>query len=137
MKKYINFAIAYAVAAMAGGVFYREFTKWNAFAGATALGKVHGHLFMLGMVVFLFIALFSEHRNLSEHKTFRVFMWIYNIGLQLTAVMFIVRGIPQVLCITLSTGANAAISGIAGIGHIMVGVGLILLLVSFKKAEKN
>ena len=41
MKKYLNFAFAYAILAMAGGVFYREFTKWNAFTGATALGKVH------------------------------------------------------------------------------------------------
>ena len=39
MKKYLNFAFAYAILAMAGGVFYREFTKWNAFTGATALGK--------------------------------------------------------------------------------------------------
>jgi len=137
MKKYLNFATAYAVAAMVGGVFYREFTKWNDFIGVTALSKVHGHLFMLGMVVFIFIALFSESHNLSEHKIFCAFMWIYNIGLSLTSVMFIVRGIPQVLDITLSTGANAAISGIAGIGHIMVGTGLILLLASLKKSEKK
>ena len=29
MKKYLNLSLAYAIAAMAGGVFYREFTKWN------------------------------------------------------------------------------------------------------------
>ena len=38
MKKYLNFSLAYAVAAMAGGVFYREFTKFNGFDGVTALG---------------------------------------------------------------------------------------------------
>lgn len=27
MKKYLNLSLAYAIAAMAGGVFYREFTK--------------------------------------------------------------------------------------------------------------
>lgn len=59
MKKYLNFAFAYAVLAMAGGVFYREFTKWNAFTGATALGKVHTHLFILGMFLFLIVALFA------------------------------------------------------------------------------
>lgn len=31
MKKSINFALFYAIAAMAGGVFYREFTKFNDF----------------------------------------------------------------------------------------------------------
>ena len=33
MKKYINTAFIYAIAAMAGGVFYREFTKGNGFEG--------------------------------------------------------------------------------------------------------
>ena len=47
MKKYINYAFGYAIAGMAAGVFFREFTKFNAFEGVTALGKVHTHLFML------------------------------------------------------------------------------------------
>lgn len=51
--------------------------------------------------------------------------------------MMVIRGITQVLNISLSTAANAAISGIAGIGHILTGVGIILLLVSLKKAAEN
>ena len=39
MKKYLNLSLAYAVAAMAGGVFYREFTKLNGFVGVTALAR--------------------------------------------------------------------------------------------------
>ena len=38
MKKLLNTAFIYALAAMAGGVFYREFTKFNGFSGRTALG---------------------------------------------------------------------------------------------------
>ena len=59
MKKYLNLSLVYAVAAMAGGVFYREFTKLNGFSGVTALGKVHTHLFLLGTMVFLLVALFA------------------------------------------------------------------------------
>lgn len=62
---------------MVGGVFYREFTKWNGFTGTTALGKVHTHLFLLGMIVFLVVALFSRHFDLKEQKTFRAFLYIY------------------------------------------------------------
>ena len=51
MKKYLNISLGYAIAAMLGGVFYREFTKWNEFTGVTTLGKVHTHLFLLGMIV--------------------------------------------------------------------------------------
>lgn len=39
MKKYLKFSLIYAIAAMVAGVFYREFTKFNGFTGATMLGK--------------------------------------------------------------------------------------------------
>ncbi|MEG2596768.1 MAG: DUF2871 family protein, partial [Ruthenibacterium sp.] len=61
MKKYLNLSLIYAIAAMVGGVFYREFTKFNGYTGVTALGKVHTHLFLLGMVLFLLVALFAAH----------------------------------------------------------------------------
>ena len=133
MKKYLNLSLFYAVFAMAGGVFYREFTKWNGYTGVTALGKVHAHLFLLGMLAFLVVALFAAHRNLTEYKSFRAFLWVYNIGVPLTAIMLLVRGVTQVLDISLSTGLDASISGIAGIGHILTGTGIVLLLISLKK----
>ena len=75
MKKYLNIAFAYAIAAMVGGVFYREFTKYSGFTGVTALGKVHAHLFLLGMLVFLVVALYGAHNDLGKLKTFRAFLW--------------------------------------------------------------
>lgn len=137
MKKYLNISLFYAIAAMIGGVFYREFTKWNGYDGVTVLGKVHTHLFMMGMMVFLMAALFAEHYELQKQKTFRIFMPVYNIGLAVTVVMMVVRGITQVLNISLSSAANASISGIAGIGHMLTGVGIILFLASLKKAVGN
>ncbi len=135
MKKYLNISLIYAIAAMIGGVFYREFTKFNNFTEVTALGKVHTHLFLLGMVVFLLVALFEAHYDLESIKAFRIFMCIYNIGVPLTAVMMAVRGVTQVFGTVLSTGASASISGIAGIGHILTGTGIVLLLLSLKKLE--
>lgn len=137
MKKYINISLVYAVAAMAGGVFYREFTKFNHFTGVTALGKVHTHLFLLGMVVFLLVALFADRLALEKQKSFSTFMTVYNTGVPLTSVMLLVRGITQVLGLSLSKGASAAISGIAGIGHILTGVGIVLLLLALRKADER
>ena len=137
MKKYLNIAFAYAIAAMVGGVFYREFTKYSGFTGVTALGKVHAHLFLLGMLVFLVVALYGAHNDLGKIKAFRAFLWTYNIGVPLTAIMLVVRGVAQVRGLALSAAANASISGIAGIGHILTGIGIILLLFSFKKLAKN
>lgn len=55
----------------------------------------------------------------------------YNIGLNLMAIMLMVRGIVQVLDLNV---VSAAISGVAGIGHIILGVSLILILLDIKKA---
>ena len=137
MKKYLNLSLAYAIAAMAGGVFYREFTKYSGFTGVTALGKVHAHLFLLGMLVFLVVALYGAHNDLKKIRTFRAFLWTYNIGVPLTAVMLVIRGVAQVKGLALSAAANASISGIAGIGHILTGAGIILLLLSLKTVAKN
>ena len=52
MKRYANASLLYALIAMAGGVFYREFTKFSGFTGKTALSVVHTHYFLLGMVFF-------------------------------------------------------------------------------------
>lgn len=137
MKKYLNISLIYAVAALICGVFYREFTKWNGYNEVTTLGKAHVHLLVMGMIVFMMVALFSIHQELEKCKIFRVFIWIYNIGLLITTVMMVVRGITQVMNTSLSHGADAAISGIAGIGHILTGVGIVLLLISLKKTSEN
>lgn len=44
------------------------------------------------MLVFLVVALFAAHNDLTKVKSFRVFLWTYNIGVPLTAIMLLVRG---------------------------------------------
>ena len=137
MKKYLNISLVYAIAAMAGGVFYREFTKYMGYTGVTALGKVHTHLFLLGMLVFLVTALYAAHYDLRKLRMFRAFLWVYNIGVPLTAAMLLARGVTQVLGMPLSAAASAALSGVAGIGHILTGTGILLLLLSLRKLAEN
>ena len=136
MKRYMNTALLYAVLAMAGGVFYREFTKFNGFAGKTTLGVVHTHYFLLGMVFFLLLLVLEKNFSFTGASTARV-LNVYHVGLNLTAVMFVVRGVTQVLGTELSSGASAAISGIAGIGHILLGVSLVLVLVQIRRSVKD
>lgn len=131
MKHYINMALLYAILAMGGGVFYREFTKYNDFTAQTALKAVHTHYFLLGMVFFLLLLLLERNFSFTSEKTLRV-LAAYHIGLNLTAIMLVVRGVTQVLGTTLSSGISAAISGVAGIGHIVLGISLVLLLLQIK-----
>lgn len=133
MKRYANAALLYAVLAMVGGVFYREFTKFSGFSAKTTLSVVHTHYFLLGMVFFLLLLVLEKNFSFTGAKTGRV-LAVYHTGLNLTAVMLWVRGLTQVLSPALSSGLNAAISGMAGIGHILLGVSLVLLLTQIKRS---
>lgn len=133
MKRYANAATVYAILAMVGGVFYREFTKFNGFVGETTLSVVHTHYFLLGMVFFLLLLLLEKNFAFTAGQTGKVLL-VYHIGLNLTALMLTVRGICQVLEIGMSSGMSAAISGMAGIGHMLLGISLILLLVQIKRS---
>ncbi len=133
MKRYANNALFYSILAMVGGVFYREFTKLSGFVGETTLSVVHTHYFLLGMVIFLLLLLLEKNFSFSGPKTGKI-LAVYHTGLNLTAGMLVVRGVPQVLGTTLSHGMDAAISGMAGIGHILLAVSLVLLLLQIKRS---
>ena len=128
MKKYINIAFIYAIAAIVCGVFYREFTKFNGFTGKTTLAFTHLHLFVLGTFLIQFT-------DVAEQKAFAWFLKLYNVGLPFMVVMFFVRGIPQVLEIGLSKGISSAISGIAGIAHIIMTIAIVLLFTALRRSN--
>ena len=127
MKRYINYSIVYAILAMIGGVFYREFTKMNDYTAWTTLSVVYTHFFILGMMFFLILGLVSMNVNFKSNRA----VLFYNVGLILTAIMLMVRGIVQVLDLNV---VSAVISGIAGIGHIILGVSLIMILLDIKRS---
>lgn len=127
MKHCINNSIVYTVLAIIGGMLYREFTKMNDYTAWTTLFVVPTHYIILGMMFFLILGLISMNMNIKINRT----VLFYNIGLNLTAIMLIVRGIIQVLDLNV---ISALISGIASIGHIILGVSLILILLDVKKA---
>ena len=133
MKRYANAALAYALLAMAGGVFYREFTKFNGFTGKTTLSVVHTHYFLLGMVFFLLLLLLEKSLHFSGEKTGRTIA-LYHVGLNVTGAALVVRGVAQALSLPLSRGLDASISGVGGIGHLLLGVSLVLLLLRIRKA---
>lgn len=135
MKKMINTSMVYFIFASLAGVFYREFTKFNGYTGETMLAYMHTHLFVLGMFLFLIVALFCKNEEtLPESKGFHRFYLLYNIALPFVVCMMLVRGIVQVKGIVLTRAADAAISGIAGIAHILITAALILLFAALKKS---
>ncbi len=132
-KKYIDAALLYAALALTGGVFYREFTKYSGFTAKTTLSVVHAHYLMMGVFFFLLLALMEKSFAFTGPKTGRV-LAVYHLGLNLTVAMLVVRGVVQVRGLTLSRGLDASLSGVAGIGHILLGVSLVLVLLQLRKS---
>lgn len=133
MKKIMNTSIIYFILAMAGGVFYREFTKWNGYTKPTTLGVLHVHLLILGTVVFLLTAVVAKITELEQNVLFKKFFILYNIVLPAMTILMLVRGIVQVLGIDLGKMGNGMLSGFAGLSHIGMMTALVMLLFSIKK----
>lgn len=132
-KRYANLALVYGIAAMVFGVFYREFTKFSHFSGKTNLSVMHTHYFMLGMFFFLMLMVIEKVLAFSDKGVGKAVV-VYQVGLNITGIGFLVRGLTQVWGTELSRGMDASISGIAGIGHILMGVCMVVLLVRIRKA---
>ncbi len=128
MKRLYYAALTYMISGIAFGLFYRELTKFNEFDGDTQLAAAHTHLLALGMLFFLIMIGLEKLFSLSEAKTFGWFFWTYNAGVVLTVSMLIVHGSMTVL----GYETGPAIAGIAGMGHILITVGLVLLFVGLK-----
>lgn len=133
IKRYANLALIYGIGAMVFGVFYREFTKFNNFTGRTNLSFLHTHYFMLGMFFFLILMLLEKNFSFSGEKKIGKVLIIYQAGLNITGLGFLMRGLAQVWETPLSKGMDASISGIAGIGHILMSVSMILVLLAVRK----
>ncbi|EOH92273.1 hypothetical protein UAW_03258 [Enterococcus haemoperoxidus ATCC BAA-382] len=133
MKKLVRVSMSYMIFGLLAGIFYREFTKWTGFTGETQLSVLHTHVLILGMFFFLIVLLLEKNFQLSKEKNYKKFYIIYNIGLGVTLLLMIVRGVLQVL----DYPESAAISGIAGLGHIIITVGLAYFFQVLFKAVKE
>ena len=137
MTRLLNTAFAYILLGLASGLFYREFVKATDNVGThTQLNTLHTHLLVLGMVMFLLILALDAIFSLTGRRSFTVFFWTYNVGLVVTVAMQAVRGI-----LTLDgqdpTTTSAAIPGIAGLGHMLLAVGLIALFLALRGGIKD
>lgn len=125
----------YTVIGLAAGLFYREFTKANGYPEGLMgqLGLSHTHILTLGMIVLLIVLALEKSFTLSSSRLFRWFFWIYNSGVVLTSAMLISHGMLQVQGLE----SSKMIAGIAGLGHMLVGAGFVLLLLSLFSRIRN
>ena len=129
MRKILNTAHIYMIVGLVSGLYYRELTKAKDFTGDSQLGVVHTHVLALGMLFFLIVLALEKLFALTSVPLFRWFFWTYNAGLVLTVGTMTVHGTLTVL----GHSSGEAVSGIAGFGHVLLTVGLVLLFVTLGK----
>ncbi|MFD6676797.1 DUF2871 domain-containing protein [Rhodococcus zopfii] len=130
VKILVDSAFGYAVAGLASGLYYRELTKAQDFDGPTQLSTVHTHFLVLGVLFLLIVAVFERLFVLSASPLHRWFTVTFHAGLILTVSMQLVHGTMQVF----GKEGSAAISGIAGIGHVLLTVAFVVFFLALRSA---
>ena len=138
MKKLVKTAFIYAIIAMLCGVIYREGSRFLELTEPNTWSFTHTHFFVLGMFFFLIVLILEKEFSLTKDKKFKAFYIIYNIGLIITGIMLWMRGIADITE-SFYNSYDKIISGISGIGHILLGIGIILffIILNNKIKEKN
>lgn len=119
-----------------GGVFYREFTKFYDFTGANHLAKIHVHSLVLGFILLVAIYLLVEKLDKGKILEIKKPLYIFQSGFTLTMASMFVYGIYDVVGLGKETINIMAISGISGLGHIILAVGLVWTMVKIFNFEK-
>ena len=137
MKTAYKIAATYLVFGLIAGLFTHEATYWTNFTGQTVLSLVHTHAFVLGTAVFVLLPLFMKSFHIEAQKSFGKFKWTYNIGLIMTLGFMTARGVTQLFSLPISSFMDHMIGGLAGIGHIILTIGLAFLFHAFIKSAEN
>ncbi len=85
---------------------------------------------MLGMVFFLMLVLLEIRFHFIDNKVLK-YLLLYHIGLNLTVVMLVIRGVVQVLSL------DALIAVLFGIAHLILGISMVLVLISIRNCIKD
>ncbi len=138
MKKMYWISLSYFVFGLTAGLVNHELVYWTHFTGESVMSVVHPHAILLGGLVFLLMPLFMKSFGLEKQKSFRIFLWVYNIGLVMTLGFMTARGMSQLLAKPFPRVWDHMVGGFAGIGHIILTVGLgFLFHALMKTADKR
>ena len=135
-KKLFNQGTVLFIVGIVAGAFYREFTKFMSFTGVTSMSLVHTHLIATGALVAIIFSIFIKVYDIKDTPALKRSWNLYFIGVIGNAAIMFIRGIFTVMNVELSRAASMSISGIAGIIHILLTVGIIWFLLTLKKEIK-
>lgn len=137
MKKMYWISLSYFAFGLIAGLAKHELAYFLHFSGRTMLSLVHPHAILLGGLVFFLMPLFMKAFAVEKQKSFRRFLWTYNIGLVMTLGFMTARGVSQLLMKPFPSFADHMVGGLAGIGHVFLTVGLGFLFHALMKSSET
>ncbi|PWH07894.1 hypothetical protein DEO23_01185 [Brachybacterium endophyticum] len=136
MNRLFTAVCVYLGLGLASGLAFREITKnadWPA-TDHTQLSVVHTHLLTLGVIVLLTVLALEVVLRLSASRgLFTWFQITYHAGVLISTGAMFARGLTTVLGVDLG-GMDAGLAGIAGLGHMLLTAGFVLLMVMLRRA---
>lgn len=123
----ITAAVFAALGMIVGMIYHGMMLSFGRAGGYMA--ATHPMTFVLGCGAFLIAAILEKLFKLSDSKLSVPTYVVYVVGVVFTVLMLIIRGYVQVSGAVISDGADAAISGAAGIAHTVIAVGMVMYFV--------
>lgn len=134
MKKLVRISTIYALLGTVAVVFYLIFTKQHHYEGQTLLSSLYLFLFGLGTVFHLLIAILDKLFNFTNHKLYSPFLIVHNVGMFVSSLVMLGKGINSV------TGAEKSVllSAFTGIGHLIIAIaGISFFVILNQIVDKN
>lgn len=127
-----DISLTFLIMGLIGGVYFREFTRVYSYEASNHLGKVHVHTLVLGFILLLIIHLLTKGIDIKEIEKY---IKIYVTGLILTITNMVVYGMYEILSQGEKTINIYALSGMAGIGHILLTIGLVTVMIKIRRRK--
>lgn len=128
-------AAVWTAIGLASGLGYRELTRTLEFTGTTQLSVVHTHALVLGTIVGLLLLVLERLYTLSSDRRFTWMLWLWNIGLVLTATGLAAKGSLQVL--ESPAADSPGLAGMSGMGHILLTLAFALMFLVLGRAIRR
>lgn len=81
-------------------------------------------------MLFLLLVVVEKNFHFIDNKVLK-YLLFYHIGLNLTVIMLVVRGVVQVLSLNVSSAV------LFGIAHLILGISMVLVLISIRNCVKD
>lgn len=134
LRSILELSTVSLVLGLVAGVFQRGVSRIYGAGDPASLVSLHTHSLVLGFAGLLLIYYVLALRD-RDPRSVRTPIYLWVSGLVLTILMMTIQGLTQILGTAPGTVLLVVVSSLAGLGHILLAVGLVWTMLILAKAE--